>query len=281
MQIKELNESMTNEFLEVLQRKNYRQKTITNYKSTYNQLVDFLGNRIMLHDVKVAEVFKFFTELELKNSYKPTTFNFKVSAIKSLFNYMQLINARSDVPITNLMYKKIDKKEPKTLSKDVQKKWLKFLNKHSQGDQLIAARIQLATGMRIEEVREMDLINDLEIVNGKGYIHIQEAKGRKSRICPIFNENLTNDLEKMRESLYILGSYKLYLHQRPYQHQTKIFKEETGLYVTSHMLRATFATERYEDGMDINTIRILLGHESINTTLIYIAYRKDIYDLIA
>lgn len=281
MQIKKLNESITNEFLEVLERKNYRQKTITNYKSTYNQLIDFLDNRMTLHDVKVADVFKFFTELELNNNYKPTTFNFKVSAIKSLFNYMQLINARSDVPIRNLMYKKIDKKEPKTLSKDVQTKWLKFLNEHSQGDQLTAARIQLATGMRIEEVREMDLINDLEIVNGKGYIHVQEAKGRKSRICPIFNENLTNDLEKMRESLHILGSYKLYLHQRPYQHQTRIFKEETGLYVTSHMLRATFATERYESGMDINTIRILLGHESINTTLIYIAYRKDIYDLIA
>jgi site-specific recombinase XerD len=38
-----------------------------------------------------------------------------------------------------------------------------------------------------------------------------------------------------------------------------------------HMFRVTFATQLYDDGVDIERIRILLGHESIETTRGYLA----------
>lgn len=281
MEIRQLNESMVNEFLDVLETKNYRQNTITNYRSTYNQLLEYFDNEIMLHDLTKADIYNYFSWLEFAKNYTDRTFNFKISAIKSLFEYMVLIRAREDIPITNLMYRKLDRKEPKVLSKNEQKLWINHLEEKARGDQALASKIQLASGLRIEEVLNLDLYKDLEIRDTKGYIHVRQAKGRKGRICPIFNDNLTLELKEFKKLYFKAESYKLYLHREPYQHHTRTFLEKHNIYITSHMLRATFATERYEEGMDLNTIRILLGHKSINTTLLYLAYRADIYSLIA
>jgi site-specific recombinase XerD len=40
--------------------------------------------------------------------------------------------------------------------------------------------------------------------------------------------------------------------------------------VTAHCLRHTYATHLLEMGTDIFTLKDLLGHEDINTTLIYL-----------
>lgn len=281
MNVQELNIAMVDEYLEVLELKGYRENTIRNYKSELTQLTDYLGDNVLLHDVRLSEVYDFFTFLEENFDYKPRTFNFKVSTIKGLFEYMSVIGTREDIPITSLMYKRFDDKAPVALDKHTQMKWLKHLQDHSFGDQVLAAKIQLKAGLRIDEVINLDLKNDFEVRGNKGYLHIRKAKGRRERIAPIFDDSLTKELIELKKMYFFADEFKLYLHKTPFQYQTRTFEKETGIRITSHMLRSTFATERYEEGLDLNTIRLLLGHRSVNTTLQYLVYRKDIYDLIA
>ena len=40
--------------------------------------------------------------------------------------------------------------------------------------------------------------------------------------------------------------------------------------ITCHSLRHAFGTHLYEDGVDLLTIKALLGHKSLNSTTIYV-----------
>ena len=46
-------------------------------------------------------------------------------------------------------------------------------------------------------------------------------------------------------------------------------EEETGTYIHPHKFRRTLATRLLERGMKIENIQRILGHEKIETTLIY------------
>ncbi|MBB5885479.1 MULTISPECIES: tyrosine-type recombinase/integrase [unclassified Xanthomonas] len=142
----------------------------------------------------------------------------------------------------------------------------------------------LATGMRREELATLQLIG-LELTRRTGVVRIA-GKGAKEREVPFEGpvvdavrdwleqrESLPFDFD--REALFVTltgptRGQRLSLrgHETLIAFHAKEAKlREWGI----HRFRVTFATQLYDDGADIETIRALMGHESIETTRRYLA----------
>lgn len=132
-------------------------------------------------------------------------------------------------------------------------------------------------GLRCFELRKLK-IRDVDLQ--RKMLHVRQGKGRKDRylpLCDLLIRGLQQYLhcEKPVEWLFngkdIEGNY-VALSSRGIQWVVKQARKQSGIEkeVTSHTLRHSFATHLLEMGLDIMSIKDLLGHENINTTLVYL-----------
>lgn len=142
----------------------------------------------------------------------------------------------------------------------------------------------LAAGLRREEMARLSL-SSLELTRRRGVVHV-EGKGAKERQVPFEGpvvEALTDWLEERAALAYDADPDALWLSTTGGTRGQRLSIDGLeGLLKTHaraaklrdwgiHRFRVTFATQLYDDGADIETIRALMGHESIETTRRYLA----------
>jgi len=132
-------------------------------------------------------------------------------------------------------------------------------------------------GLRRSELMNIKLV---DIDFDRSMLHIREGKGKKDRYVPL-GENLIIGLKKYLESerpvtWLFNGKNKEGVLQKFSETGVQWIVRETAKssgiskHITSHILRHTYATHLLEMGLDIMTLRDLLGHTDIRTTLIYL-----------
>jgi integrase/recombinase XerD len=137
-------------------------------------------------------------------------------------------------------------------------------------------------GLRCMEVRSIRL-QDMDF--DRKQLRVVQGKGRKDRYVPL-SEHLIRgikcylDAEKPIEWLFngqplpnrAGGDFDSRYSQKGVQWAVKQACKRAGITkdVHVHTLRHTFATHLLEDGMDIMTLKNLLGHENIETTIEYL-----------
>lgn len=173
---------------------------------------------------------------------------------------------------------KHEKKLPVVLSK--QEVWAML-----QSAQLLKHKILIGLlygcGLRCMEVRSVRL-QDLDF--DRKQLKVVQGKGRKDRYVPL-SEHLIRGLikyitaEKPQNYLFngqpngrAGGDFDSRYSQRGVQWAVKQVAKAAGIKkeVHTHTMRHSFATHLLEDGMDIITLKGLLGHENIETTLEYL-----------
>ena len=273
------NKAFTDDFLAVLKDQGMADNTIINYSIVLKRLnLHLLGVQLKHSRVSLTDMYAYIATL---SDYKAQTRNLHLACLKSFYEYLVSIGTRRDIPISKHMRAKIERKEPDYLDRSQRLKYISFLQKHSNGDQVVGAKIMLAAGLRISEIMSMDLLRDIEFRDNKAFIRVRRSKGRKERICPIFDPELTSELKSLISMYFPLGSYNLNLYNNAYLYANRMFYETTGIKVTPHILRYSFATDRASEGLSIDIIRRLLGHRFYTTTLMYIVEnQQQIYNLI-
>ncbi len=149
-------------------------------------------------------------------------------------------------------------------------------------------RLLELTGLRIFEITMID-VNDCRFDLGEqGKIHIRFGKGSrgtgyKARWVPMIDGtdqllkwyieniriNFTNDVSG---PLFLSESGKR-IERDTCRNNLKRRQEELGFKVeeifSAHQLRHSFATRLTESGVDLLTLKVLLGHSDVSTTLTY------------
>ena len=137
-------------------------------------------------------------------------------------------------------------------------------------------------GLRCLEVRSIRLC-DLDF--DRKVLHVVQGKGKKDRMVPLSDHmiralNKYIDAERPFDWLFNGqpeanrkgGDFDSRYSQKGVQWAVKSAAKKAGIikHVNVHTLRHTFATHLLEDGLDIMTLKDLLGHECIDTTLVYL-----------
>ena len=128
-------------------------------------------------------------------------------------------------------------------------------------------------GLRCAEVRQLQ-VGDVDTV--RGMIHVRQGKGRKDRMLPM-GRMLARGIskyiqaEKPHQYLFEGNDGKVY-SQRGAQWAITQAVKKAGIakQVSLHTLRHTYATHLLEQGVNILTIKELLGHAHIDTTMVYL-----------
>lgn len=131
-------------------------------------------------------------------------------------------------------------------------------------------------GCRISEARSIHPTRDIDMRN---MILTIRGKGDKVRRVPISKEAWKYMILRVSEVMQLTGGMPdvntrlVRISDRHARHIITKLGHDAGIprQVSSHDLRATFATlAYYQSGKDINAVRELLGHESIQQTMLYV-----------
>ena len=274
---------MINSFLNYLRdERNYSEKTIVSYRVDLFQFEDFFkkeSEEIGFTTVHADVVRKWVVYLMEKQHCKPTSVNRKLSSLRSFYHFL----LRKKHITVNPMLKVVGPKNNKPLPSFLKEKDMdRLLDEVSFGEDFEGCRDKTiletfyATGMRLSELIGLD---DADVDFSSKLIKVT-GKRNKQRLIPFgkeLEENLLiyikvrNEAVPEREKTFFVrkNGKRMYPVQVYRLVRRSLSKVVTLKKRSPHVLRHTFATAMLNDNAQLNSVKELLGHESLATTEIY------------
>jgi integrase/recombinase XerC len=285
-------------YLEVI--KNASNHTIRNYKIDLKYFFDFLKknykniNFFKINKLIIRSYLATLYEKKLKNR----SIMRKISSLRSFFHYLMKEKLIKENPLDEIDSPKRVKAFPNAIS-------------YQQIENLFSIpNIENYLGLRDRAIMEIFYssglrLSELVFLNKKDFDEINLTlnvfgKGKKQRIVPItktakdwilkylnhknrYVDNNINKKEKDKEAIF-LNRFGKRISVRSIDRNFKkyLLDSNLDLKITPHTIRHTIATHWLENGMDLKTIQMLLGHENLATTTIYTqvssTLKRKVYD---
>ncbi len=267
--------------------------TIASYRDTYRLLLRFVNTEtgkppslLEFGDLNAEQISRFLDHLEHDRRNSVTTRNNRLAAIHSLFAFAAFDHpdhAHNIARVLAIPPKKTDKKLVSFLTDPEVEALLAAPDRATWTGRRDHAMITTAitTGLRVSELAAIT-IDDLHL--GVGAHVCCHGKGRKDRITPLTKETIAVINVWLAERQHAPGvvlfpsrrgtpltrdavSARLALHTRTASASCRSIATKN---VTPHTLRHTCAMRLLAVGVEISVIALWLGHESSETTQIYL-----------
>lgn len=274
--------------------KNYSINTVKSYRDSLTLFLVFIKDttkkkieQIRLEDITPVLIERFLKSIEENRRCSISTRNQRLAAINSLAQFIAT-KCPEQVEWSRMIHTVPPKKKVKSLITYLEKEEMDALlnapdRKEVQGRKDYALLLFLYnSGARSSEVCNLQ-IKDLFLPRNSTSTAIVTicGKGNKIRRCPLW-ESTVVELKKMisnrAEDEYIfLNRYGNPLTRfgvfemidRIVKVASKTSPKLKDKNISPHVIRHTTASHLLQAGVDINTIRVWLGHTSVETTNIY------------
>jgi integrase/recombinase XerD len=256
--------------------------TIDNYTFDIERLMAYLElHQVVVSPVKIAEEQLQQFIYAIATQVNPRSQSRIISGLKSFFSYLIFEDYRTDNPMELIEAPRIGRKLPDTLSIEEIDALIQAIDlTKTEGERNRAMLETLyGCGLRVSELVELK-ISDLFF--DEGFIKVT-GKGNKQRFVPIgpLTQKYIQFYQTNRVHLPIQKGHEdtLFLNRRGRKLTRamlftiiKDLAQEIQLNktISPHTLRHSFATHLLENGADLRSIQLMLGHESITTTEIYV-----------
>jgi integrase/recombinase XerD len=257
--------------------------TIDNYSFDIERLCLFLEtNAIEVSPIKINEETIQQFIYSVSKEVNPRSQARIISGLKSFFNYLIFEDYRSDNPMELIETPKTGRKLPDTLSVEEIDALIDAIDLSSNEGERNRAMLETLYGCGLR-VSELVALKISDLFFDEGFLKIT-GKGNKQRFVPIGNLTqkyiqIYRDYKRADLSIKKGQEDTLFLNRRGSQlTRAMVFtiikdlsaKIELKKSISPHTLRHSFATHLLENGADLRSIQLMLGHESITTTEIYV-----------
>ncbi|MEC7271546.1 MAG: site-specific tyrosine recombinase XerD [Pseudomonadota bacterium] len=260
--------------------KNLSQNTLESYKNDLNKFRNFLekNNKSVLK----ADHFLILSFLSflLDKGFSSKTVSRNISSLKSFFKYLISVEHIKINPMLNIDAPKSGLFLPTTLTVEETQQILDAPNELRPIEMRDKAMLYTlyATGMRISELISLNMHN-VDLTRGSVQVI---GKGGKERLIPLTNDAitmikkyLTNARDKLSKGKdhnnIFVSTHGKQISRHSFWHRIKAYlkKVDVKKEVHPHTLRHAFATHMLNNGADLRSVQLLLGHSDLATTQIY------------
>jgi site-specific recombinase XerD len=212
----------------------------------------------------------------------PATIQGYVRTLKAFFAWVTREEYIQENPMTKIPVPKAPIKVITTFNNEQITRLIQLCNKsNGLGHRNLAIMLLLLdSGLRVSELISID-IGDVNLV--EGYIKIRCGKGNKERFVPIgslvqktlwkyINHHRPQPITQRIKRLF-LSDYGMPLTKSGVQQMVRRYGKQaniTGVRISCHTFRHTFAKKYLVNGGDIFSLQRILGHSSLASVRIYL-----------
>lgn len=265
--------------------KGVSEHTLRGYGSDLIQFLTFIGDEL----ITKRSIRRFLAHLHEKKVSSSTILR-KLSALRSFYKYALREKWVSENPLDEIDSPKKGKRLPSAITYPQ----VEILFSQPDLSEYLGLRDRVimelfySSGLRLSELaslnrRDFDSRNFILNIFGKG------KKQRQAPITQTASDWILRYLQhpermELDPQAIFLNKHGTRLSPRSIDRNFAAYLKKSGLSerVTPHTIRHTIATHWLENGMDLKTIQMLLGHTSLATTTIYThvspKLKRKVYD---